>query len=80
MIEVTRLNQQKLMLNCLHILGVEATPDTLVTLTTGEKLLVRDSVQEVVAATVAYLRRLGLGPAAAAAAVDGRPPSPAPGP
>jgi len=37
---------------------VEAMPDTVVTLTTGRKILVREPPEEVVEKTVAYLRGL----------------------
>lgn len=66
MIELTRLNQTPVVVNCTHIVTVEATPDTVVTLTTGEKLLVRDSVRDVVDRTARYLRQLGAGPVAVA--------------
>lgn len=37
---------------------IESTPDTMITLTTGEKLLVKESVQEVVRRTVDFRKRL----------------------
>ena len=40
MIEVTRLNGSKLMINALLIEMMEQTPDTLITMTTGKKLVV----------------------------------------
>jgi flagellar protein FlbD len=42
------------MLNADWIQSVEETPDTVITLTTGSKILVKDSVAEVVAAFHAY--------------------------
>ena len=48
MINVTRLNDSKIVINSELIEFVEATPDTIVTLTTGQKILVRESVEEVV--------------------------------
>ena len=51
MIQVTRLNGLPVMVNADLIKFVEATPDTLVSLTTGEKLMVQESV-DVVAARV----------------------------
>ena len=76
MIALTRLNGSELVLNCTHIISVEATPDTVVTLTTGEKLLVRDSVKEIVARTGAYLRGLAPTPQATPAPVVRPDPSP----
>jgi flagellar protein FlbD len=37
---------------------IEETPDTMITLTTGEKLMVRETVDEVIAATKDYRQRL----------------------
>ena len=42
MIELTRLNGQRLVLNCDLIKYAEATPDTTLTLVTGEKLIVAE--------------------------------------
>lgn len=47
MIEVTRLNDTKLLVNAELIELVEETPDTVITLTTGRKLVVKESRQEV---------------------------------
>jgi len=58
MIRVSRLNGKEYILNCELIKTVEATPDTIVTLTTGEKLMVKESVDEVIARTVEYRKRL----------------------
>lgn len=48
MIRVTRLDGKPIVLNADWIQSVENTPDTLITLTTGFQLIVRDSVDEVV--------------------------------
>lgn len=58
MIRVTRLNAKEFIVNCELIKFVESTPDTLITLTTGEKLMVRESVDHVVAETMNYRKRL----------------------
>lgn len=57
MIRVTRLDGTPLMLNGDWIQSVESTPDTLITLTTGFKLLVRDKVEQVIEAFHQYKRR-----------------------
>jgi flagellar protein FlbD len=59
MIALTRLNHQDVVVNASHIVTVEATPDTLVTLQNGEKLMVRESPDEVVDRVLAFLRRVG---------------------
>ncbi|WP_097148015.1 flagellar FlbD family protein [Ureibacillus acetophenoni] len=47
MIELTRLNGKPLSLNALYIETVEAFPDTTITLTTGRKVIVKESTAEV---------------------------------
>ncbi len=46
MIEVTRINHVPLVLNSDLIEHVEATPDTVITLTTGHKLIVLESADD----------------------------------
>ena len=63
MIELTRLNGTKFLLNPELIEQMEATPDTVITLVTGNNLVVRESLPEVRAAYVDYraatVRRAG---------------------
>ena len=47
MIEVTRLNETKILINPDLIEVVEETPDTVVTFTTGKKIIVKESRQEI---------------------------------
>ena len=47
MIEVTKLNGVKLYINEELIEIVEETPDTVITMTTGRKIIVKESRQEV---------------------------------
>ena len=47
MIELTRLNGNRLDVNCDLIKYAEAAPDTVLTLITGEKLVVHESCDEV---------------------------------
>ena len=58
MIEVSRLNGKTFLINCELIKTIEATPDTVITLTTGEKLMVRESISEIVQLTMNYRKRL----------------------
>lgn len=46
MIEVTKLNDSKIVVNADLIELIEETPDTVVTLTTGRKIIVKESRQE----------------------------------
>ncbi len=54
MIVLTRLNGTRLLLNCDLIKSAEATPDTTIALVTGEKLVVLDSPDELIARITAY--------------------------
>lgn len=56
MIRLTRLNNQPLTVNSDLIKFVEQSPDTLITLVTGEKIVVRESVEEVLARLIEFRR------------------------
>lgn len=58
MITVTRLNGKQFVLNAEMIRTVEALPDTTICLVNGEKLIVRETMQEVVDRAVDYGRSL----------------------
>ena len=47
MIEVTKLNDQKVLINPDLIEFVQETPDTVISFTTGRKIIVKESRQEV---------------------------------
>lgn len=48
MICVTRLNHTSVVLNCDLIEHIEATPDTVITMTTGQRIMVPESAAQVV--------------------------------
>lgn len=58
MIQLTRLNNQPLVVNADLIKLVEQAPDTVITLVTGEKLVVRESTDEVVRRVIGFRREL----------------------
>jgi flagellar protein FlbD len=58
MIELTRLNGNPMVLNSDLIKTAEASPDTMLTLISGEKLIVREECGEVVERVLAYRSRL----------------------
>lgn len=58
MIRVKRLNGVEFYLNSELIEQVEATPDTVITLTTGNNIVVQESVDEVVRRVIDYRRRV----------------------
>jgi flagellar protein FlbD len=57
MIELTRLNGNRLAVNGDLIQFAESAPDTLLTMVTGEKLLVTESLADVTERMVAYRAR-----------------------
>ena len=61
-IALTRLGGKELVVNADHVLTVEATPDTVIMLTTGSRVMVKESVDEVVDRVAAWKRRVHHGP------------------
>jgi flagellar protein FlbD len=58
MIELTRLNGKPMTLNSDLIKTAEASPDSMLTLINGEKLIVREELGEIVQRTLAYRSQL----------------------
>ena len=58
MIEVSRLNGKRFVVNCELIKYIESTPDTVITLATNEKIMVLESLSDVVRLTMEYRKRL----------------------
>ena len=58
MIIVTRLNGKQFVVNAELIKVVEENPDTTLRLTTGDTLIVKESMKEVVELSIAYGRSL----------------------
>jgi flagellar protein FlbD len=58
MIELTRLNGKAMVLNSDLIKTAEASPDTMLTLINGEKLIVREQLADVVERILHYRARL----------------------
>jgi len=56
MITLTRLNGQSIVLNAEKIRYVESTPDTLVCTDHGDKLMVKETLQEVIRRSIEYGR------------------------
>jgi flagellar protein FlbD len=57
MILLTRLNGREVVVNVEQVVFVESTPDTRLTLIGGERLMVREAVEEVVRRAEAFRRR-----------------------
>ena len=58
MIQLTRLNHVPLILNSDLIEHIEVTPDTVITLTTGQRFLVLEAATEVVDKVIAFRRAI----------------------
>jgi len=56
MIRVTRLNNQPFLINSDLIKFVEQAPDTLITLVSGEKLIVRENPEDIVDQIIHFRR------------------------
>ena len=58
MIEITRLDDTRMIVNSSLIEIIEAKPDTTITMTSGRVLIVKEPVEKVVDLVVAYRHRI----------------------
>ena len=58
MIKVTRLNKENMILNADLIKFVEEKPDTIITFQSGDKMLVRESAQEIMDRVIEYAQAI----------------------
>ena len=58
MVELTRFNDTRFLINTELIEMVEETPDTVVTLTTGKKLIVQESKEDIKKKVIAYKKEI----------------------
>ena len=56
MIKVNRFNGEEFVINADLIKTLEATPDTIITLITGDKFVVKNSVDEIIERAIKYHR------------------------
>jgi flagellar protein FlbD len=56
MVRLQRLNKEEFILNADYIEMLEATPDTVITLNNGKKLMVKNAVDDIIRQVVAYRR------------------------
>ena len=61
MIEVTRLDNSKIVVNVELIQSLQSTPDTIITFTTREKMMVKEPVEEISEKILAYQRSVHSG-------------------
>lgn len=62
MIALTRLNGQPIMVNADLIESIEPTPDTVITLTSGNKLIVREPLEQIQQRIVDFKRKIYAAP------------------
>lgn len=58
MIEVTRLDDSKIIVNVQLIQSLQSTPDTVITFTTKEKMMVKEPLNELSEKILAYQRSI----------------------
>ncbi|SNX55513.1 flagellar FlbD family protein [Thermoanaerobacterium sp. RBIITD] len=58
MISVTRLNGDEFIVNADMIEFVEETPDTVISLTTGKKIVVKEKKEEIIEKVIVYKRKI----------------------
>jgi len=58
MIRLTRLNHVALVVNCDLIEHIEMTPDTVISMTTGQRITVLETTEEVIARVIEFRRLL----------------------
>lgn len=58
MVEVTRFNKEKIIINAELIEMIEAAPDTVITMTTGKKFVVSETKEEMVDKIILYKQRV----------------------
>jgi len=57
-IKVTRLNGKEFVVNAEQIEFVESTPDTVITLVSGKKIVVKEGVDDVINNVIGYKRNI----------------------
>ena len=58
MIQLTKINHGEIIINSSLIETIEETPDTVITTTTGNKIIVSESASEVISKIIEYYRSI----------------------
>jgi flagellar protein FlbD len=58
MIQLTRINHKRLVLNSDLIEHLEVTPDTVISMTTGQKFMVLETAEEVIQRVIAFRKSI----------------------
>ncbi len=59
MIKISRLNKSELYINAELIEFIEETPDTVISLISGKKIIARESAHSIIEQIITYRRRVG---------------------
>ena len=59
MINITRINGSEITINNDLIETIEATPDTTITMTTGKRIIARDSIDDIIKKIIAFRGQVG---------------------
>lgn len=57
MIKLRKINDEEFVLNCNLIETIEETPDTIITLTTNKKIIVKETAEEIISRVISFNRR-----------------------
>jgi flagellar protein FlbD len=69
MIRLTRLNHANLVVNCDLIEHIEMTPDTVISMTTGQRITVLETTEEVIGRVIEFRRLIRLAPQSSSAEI-----------
>ncbi len=58
MITLRKMDNSSITINSDFIITIEATPDTVITFSTGKKLIVKESIEEITDLIIDYKRRI----------------------
>ena len=58
MIAVTKLNDKCQYINCDYIECIEETPDTTITMTTGRKIIAKESIDDIIDRIIDYKQKI----------------------
>lgn len=61
MIRLTRYDGSRFVMSCEVIQYIEQTPDTIITLITGDKIMVKESVDKIIELTIDYRQKIFAG-------------------
>lgn len=58
MVKITRLNDAELIINSDLIESIESTPDTTITMTTGKRIIAKESIDDIINKIISYRQKV----------------------